>query len=143
MEIGSHSTTHPDFRTLDDAAARDEFTRSKAVIEAEIDAEITSFAFPFGFAPPHHYQLARAAGYQYVMGSHHGRIDGHRDRILPRNSIHGGMDQAQIARTMQPDAELLVRWWLEDRVKATLKTLLPEQVYHRIRGAIARTGPQQ
>lgn len=141
MEIGSHSLTHPDFRTLDAAAAGEEFSHSKQEIEQQIGAPIQSFAFPFGFAPKRYYALARAAGYSHVMGSHHGRFGRADNQILPRNSIHRGMVAAQIARVLQPDLMLQARWLCEDSTKAALKQILPETLYHRIRSTLAGTEP--
>lgn len=141
MEIGSHSMTHPDFRTVDADTALAEFKNSKAAIEAEIGAPVTSFAFPYGFAPRRYYALARAAGYTHVMGSHHGCIGATRDHILPRNSIHAGMTAAQITMMLQPGYRQRLRWWAEDAAKAMLKRVLPLALYHRLRGLIAGTGP--
>ena len=141
MEIGSHSRTHPDFRTLDPAAATDEFIQSKQEIEQQIGAPIHSFAFPFGFAPKRYYALARAAGYRHVMGSHHGRFGHGDEQILPRNSIHRGMVDRQIARVLQPDLILQARWLCEDGTKAALKQILPEKLYHKIRSTLAGTEP--
>lgn len=141
MEIGSHSLTHPDFRRLDSSAASDEFSHSKQEIEQQIGAPIHSFAFPFGFAPKRYYTLARAAGYSHVMGSHHGRFGHAHNQILPRNSIHRGMVEAQISRVLQPDLMLQARWLCEDSTKSALKQILPEKLYHKIRATLARTEP--
>jgi len=48
-EIGSHSRTHPDLRTVTDAELLEEVKGSKDIIKAELNVEPTSFAYPYGY----------------------------------------------------------------------------------------------
>lgn len=136
MEIGSHSMTHPDFRKLDASSAIAELKSSKARIEDEINASVISFAFPFGFAPERSFEQARDAGYQYIMGSHHGVIGIQRNIILPRNSVHGAMSALQITNVLNASSWQRLCWFVEDVAKIVLKTTLPKSVYHQIRRII-------
>jgi len=139
MEIGSHSLSHPDFRKIDEAEARREFVDSKNVIELQIGAPVSSFAFPFGFAPKRFFSMARSVGYRYILGSRHGVVRANRDLIMPRNSIHSGMSLNQISAAL--DARILQRigWMLEDISKVALKKILPMPIYYKLRGFWAGT----
>jgi peptidoglycan/xylan/chitin deacetylase (PgdA/CDA1 family) len=50
VELGAHSHTHPHLDTLARARARDEISRSKALLEDELGHEVSSFAYPNGFS---------------------------------------------------------------------------------------------
>ena len=137
MEIGSHSFSHPDFRTLSDVEAEYELSASKATIEQEINAEVSSFAFPFGFAPRRFYATAVSVGYSYVMGSHHGLIQPSKPHIMPRNSIHSAMTRDQILSVLDAGFSRRVRWSVEDKGKTVLKRMLPQPIYFRLRKHLA------
>lgn len=49
MEIGSHTMTHPDMRTIRGDELRWEVTESKARLEDLMGAPITTFCYPFGY----------------------------------------------------------------------------------------------
>jgi peptidoglycan/xylan/chitin deacetylase (PgdA/CDA1 family)/GT2 family glycosyltransferase len=49
VEFGSHTRTHPDLRTLDDDALRDELEGSRDDLAALLGAPPLSFAYPYGF----------------------------------------------------------------------------------------------
>ena len=67
VRIGSHSVSHPDFRRLDEAQARDELTGSKATLEEILGREVKSFSFPHGAHTPRSLDLARQCGYTRVF----------------------------------------------------------------------------
>jgi peptidoglycan/xylan/chitin deacetylase (PgdA/CDA1 family) len=48
MDLGAHSMTHPDLRSLGDDALRAEVLGSKAAVEALTGRPCLSFAYPFG-----------------------------------------------------------------------------------------------
>ena len=48
MEIGSHSISHPDFRTIDDERIINELNASRITLKSRLDLEIDCFAIPFG-----------------------------------------------------------------------------------------------
>jgi peptidoglycan/xylan/chitin deacetylase (PgdA/CDA1 family) len=59
MELGAHSMTHPDLRTIDDIALRAELGDSKAAIEAITGQACRTLAYPFG---RHNARVRRLAG---------------------------------------------------------------------------------
>jgi len=67
--IGSHSVSHPNFGTLDLAAAHEELEGSRRTIESRLGLRPTSFAIPFGqsknWSEPMQ-AAAEAAGYTLV-----------------------------------------------------------------------------
>ncbi|MFJ6726681.1 polysaccharide deacetylase family protein [Streptomyces sp. NPDC091281] len=50
VEIGGHSHTHPQLDQLDDTALRDELTRCRDLVAAELGAPPASFAYPYGYS---------------------------------------------------------------------------------------------
>jgi peptidoglycan/xylan/chitin deacetylase (PgdA/CDA1 family) len=69
VTIGSHSVTHPNFRTLSAAEAEYELSESRRVIEARTGITAHAFAIPFGQSSDWTTaaaRAARAAGYEYV-----------------------------------------------------------------------------
>ena len=64
VELGGHSHTHPHLDTLSRAAARDEVTRCKALLEDELGEAVATFAYPNGYSSALVRRLVRQAGYQ-------------------------------------------------------------------------------
>lgn len=64
IEIGGHTATHPDLTTLGFDAARDEFERGRAALEAVIEAPVTSAAYPYGRATAETVRACAAAGFR-------------------------------------------------------------------------------
>ena len=50
VEVGGHTHSHPMLDTLPHAAARDEITRCKALIEQHTETPVASFAYPHGYS---------------------------------------------------------------------------------------------
>jgi peptidoglycan/xylan/chitin deacetylase (PgdA/CDA1 family) len=67
VTIGSHSVTHPNFRTLDDRAALAELETSKAALEAILGTQVMLFSFPHGAFNERSFGLARQARYGRVF----------------------------------------------------------------------------
>jgi peptidoglycan/xylan/chitin deacetylase (PgdA/CDA1 family) len=65
--LGSHSVSHPNFRSLDDQRARDELIDSKAAIERIVGTPVTSFSFPHGAHTQRSVDLAAECGYRRVL----------------------------------------------------------------------------
>src|SRR5882672_5399746 len=67
VHFASHSVSHPDFRRLDDQAAKTEFVESKATIESITGRTVDSFSFPHGAHTLRSLELARQCGYSRVF----------------------------------------------------------------------------
>jgi peptidoglycan/xylan/chitin deacetylase (PgdA/CDA1 family) len=68
MELGAHSMTHPDLRTLDDDELRYELTESRREVERLSHEPCLTLAYPFGFADDRETEAARRAGYRLAFG---------------------------------------------------------------------------
>jgi peptidoglycan/xylan/chitin deacetylase (PgdA/CDA1 family) len=66
-EIGSHTSTHPDLTTLDDAALDRELTSSRALCEEELAEPCKTLAYPFSAHDRRVRERARAAGYEAAV----------------------------------------------------------------------------
>ena len=67
FELGSHSMTHVDLRTLDDAALARELTESRAAVEALTGSVCRTLAYPYGAHDARVQAAARNAGYQLAL----------------------------------------------------------------------------
>jgi peptidoglycan/xylan/chitin deacetylase (PgdA/CDA1 family) len=62
-EVASHTRTHPDLRSLDDAALADELAGSRRDCEEHVGRQCTAVAYPYGLHDDRVVRAARAAGY--------------------------------------------------------------------------------
>ena len=60
----SHSMTHPRLTELSAAACREELTRSRVVIEQELQRDVRCLAYPFGSYNDEVREIAAACGYE-------------------------------------------------------------------------------
>jgi peptidoglycan/xylan/chitin deacetylase (PgdA/CDA1 family) len=63
VECGAHTHTHPELDVVSPARARAEILQSKRVLERELEREITTFAYPYGWFNAATRALVREAGY--------------------------------------------------------------------------------
>src|SRR3712207_7875400 len=54
IEFGSHTVTHPKLVMIGSSAIDDELRGSKSKIEDELQATVTSFAYPYAFRSEEH-----------------------------------------------------------------------------------------
>jgi peptidoglycan/xylan/chitin deacetylase (PgdA/CDA1 family) len=97
VELGSHTLSHVNLTTLDDAAAAREITASKAAVEDLVGEPCRAFAYPFGRFTPRHAELVAAAGYQLAVTTRK-RIQAWADTDplrIPRLSTHGAAGRWQ------------------------------------------------
>jgi peptidoglycan/xylan/chitin deacetylase (PgdA/CDA1 family) len=93
-EIGSHTRSHPDLRTLDDEALRDELEGSKLDCEENLGMECTSLAYPYGHVDQRVARAAHLAGYKAAAAldvtdhsaSEHGRLSWPRLSLYRRDT---------------------------------------------------------
>lgn len=62
-EMGSHTFSHVDLRTLSAAQLREELEMSKALLEAQLEMPVNSFAYPGGAFTDREVQAVAEAGY--------------------------------------------------------------------------------
>ncbi len=68
ISFGSHTSTHPHLPELSSEQARDELVRSKKLLEAALDQEISFLAYPYGESNSSIWKIASEAGYIGACG---------------------------------------------------------------------------
>ena len=63
-EIGSHTKTHKDLRSLNDDDLKSELRESKELLESKLDITVESLSFPFGRANNREFKAAIEAEYK-------------------------------------------------------------------------------
>ena len=87
VEVGAHTHSHPMLDTLPHAAARDEITRCKALIEQHTETAVASFAYPHGYSSAWVRRVVAEAGYTSACA-------------VKNAMSHPGDDRFAIARLM-------------------------------------------
>jgi len=132
MEFGSHGLSHRNMCALPEKEARRELAHSRARIEDALGAPIRAFSFPYGAYSRRLIRMARQEGFEVLCTSDHG-LCLPPFSLVPRNSIHGGMDGSQIEKVLEADRSLRLRWRVEDMVKKTARRCLGDERYMRLR----------
>lgn len=81
IECGAHSVSHRELDTLSEPEAREEVFGSKRDIEDNLGAEVTTFAYPFGYASATTRALVREAGVVAACRVTHALADPQEDRF--------------------------------------------------------------
>ena len=63
IECGAHTHSHPQLDIIGNALAGEEIRTGKKVLEDQLDADVVSFAYPYGYSSRKTRQLVRAAGF--------------------------------------------------------------------------------
>jgi peptidoglycan/xylan/chitin deacetylase (PgdA/CDA1 family) len=89
FDVGSHSMTHVDLRTLDNAALAYELTESRAAISDITGAPCRVLAYPFGAHDARVQAAARDAGYELALAWLPGPWNPYAAPRLPGPTRHG------------------------------------------------------
>ena len=85
MEVGAHTQHHVDLTACDAQTAAAEISGCKRTLEALMDLEVLSFAFPYGRYRQEHLEMLRGAGYRYGVTCESRRAGNGSDPLcLPR-----------------------------------------------------------
>ena len=117
-EVGSHTHSHPRLTELDDEAAGRELADSRERCGAEMGAECTSLAYPYGATDERVMGLAAGAGYEAA-----GALDGRFRRRHPMRWPRIGVYRADAA------------WRFELKVSPVLRTLRSSPAWEAVRVA--------
>lgn len=100
MEIGSHTTSHPDLTLLDPDSIDFQVTQSKSLLESQLNITVSSFCYPAGHYDGTTIERVRAAGYSNAVTT---RWDSDNSDLfaLPRRRIGGGTGIDAFAATVQ------------------------------------------
>ena len=116
MIFGSHGLNHKAMDKLSDKDALNEFVKSKSILEDNLGSAINCFSYPYGDCSKESHANGLSAGYEFLFTSNHGTANKN-SNILPRNSIHSGMNLKKISKIMNPGFSLQLRWKIEDKLK--------------------------
>ena len=100
MDVGSHTRSHADLTALDEAAAREEISRSRDELQQAIGAEVRHFCYPYGRFAPLHAQWVAEAGYVSATTTQRGRVAPRDDAFTLRRIM--------VARATNP-----LQFWLK------------------------------
>jgi peptidoglycan/xylan/chitin deacetylase (PgdA/CDA1 family) len=104
VEIGAHTMTHPVLAALSAAEQREEIQRSKARLEAVLEHEVVSFAYPHGSSTPEAAASVGEAGFVCACSSQPDAVFRGAQRFhLPRLGVRD-WDGESFAQWL--------RWWL-------------------------------
>jgi peptidoglycan/xylan/chitin deacetylase (PgdA/CDA1 family) len=73
MDVGSHTRTHADLETLDEAQALDQIQNSKEELQQTLGCEVRHFCYPYGRYRSEHARMATKAGYCSATTTRRGR----------------------------------------------------------------------
>lgn len=132
MDFGSHSLSHKSLTTLTDNEVLTELTLSRELIEQKTGARCIYFSFPFGSYNNKLLHMAQECGYESCFLSDHGVVKPPQ-KVVPRNSINGTMNEAKIKKIMNASFITRIQWIAEDMGKYTLRKLLGDTLYRTIR----------
>lgn len=122
IEIGSHSTSHPELPALNAVRLRYEVVGSREILERLLGRPVVSFCYPSGHSNAAVRQAVQAAGYSSAVTVEPGLFRGRADRFqIPRVRVYGGMGLASLARTLgEPPPD-----------RATYGSQVDDRPYHR------------
>lgn len=113
FEIGSHALTHSMLTTISRDKAWEEISRSRMLLEIFLNAQVKSFAYPFGSVDPTLKILVKEAGYKIGCGTYSGPLVLGNDHYeVRRILIQGQLSTLQFAlRVSSPYNYLEWTWW--------------------------------
>lgn len=120
-EIGSHTVNHPLLTRIPIKQAYDEIFLSKQLLEEEFDTNITTFAYPRGYANPEIQNLVKEAGYQNARGVNVGYIHESENQFYTQPSVHVACQRKEYGGQKWLDYALNL---LEEAIRT------PDSVYH-------------
>lgn len=130
MEVGAHSSQHPQLDQIPRPRLRDELYVSKARLEDELGFSVPGVAYPFGYSNAVVREVAQAAGYGYGYSVRNMMANPVASDLfqLPRLTVHHSTSlmefrrliAGQLALTMVRDRALAAGWSVVRRSKAAL-----------------------
>lgn len=106
VTIGAHTVNHTMLAKATDAEVRDELSRSRAKIAAEISRPVDHFAYPYGghdLAQPREFEIARDLGYKTAVTTRPGVLFPEHDAhmtALPRLSLNGDFQRMRFVKVL-------------------------------------------
>ena len=139
MAVGAHGFDHTRLGDLDDAAIRHQLREARRALDAELGAAPAALSLPGGSGGRRAVLLAREEGFALVATS-----DPRLARPdvslapLPRFALRRGDSPGTVRALAEQDPFVLGRWRARHLLLQSLRGLLGERQYARVRGRWAR-----
>lgn len=75
VEFGGHTKKHCDLLQIDNEKALKEIKECKEILEQELESQIISFAYPYGFFNIEHKEILKNEGYKYGVATASGPVN--------------------------------------------------------------------
>jgi peptidoglycan/xylan/chitin deacetylase (PgdA/CDA1 family) len=130
IEIGAHSSQHPELDQLPENLLREELHSSKSLLEDELGMSVPGLAYPYGYSNAKVRQVAREAGYAYAYAVGNTiATEKSGSFTLPRLTVQRATTLDSFSRIvsghdtmmLQRDRVLTKGWAVVRRSKATLR----------------------
>ncbi len=141
MEIGSHSRSHPDLRSLTRPALDEELGGSRRELEDWLGRSVPSLSIPHGFFDGRVREASVRAGYRHLCVSRPGLNPLPLPAGAPvrRNALHRLVAPGQLRRFVNPRRGTLLGRQAAYAARAGLKRLLPGEKYEAFRRLLLGT----
>lgn len=114
IEVGAHSSQHPELDRLPEKLLREELYSSKSLLEDELGMPVPGLAYPFGYSNARVRQVAREAGYTYGYAVANTMATEESDPFaLPRLTVRRATTLDSFHRIVAGNDTMTLRW---DRV---------------------------
>ena len=91
-EIGAHTLTHPDLRSLSLEKANQEILMSREVLQQELGTAPISFCYPYGGSTPQTVELVKESGFQFACSVDKGPVEfGKSPYLIRRIAVRNNM----------------------------------------------------
>jgi peptidoglycan/xylan/chitin deacetylase (PgdA/CDA1 family) len=102
IECGAHSSSHPQLDTLSPAAAQEEITSSKCLLEQRLGQQVSTFAYPYGYYDHKVRKIVQQAGYASACAVKHAMSSVTDDNFsFARIIVHSDMDVSLFGRLVE------------------------------------------
>jgi peptidoglycan/xylan/chitin deacetylase (PgdA/CDA1 family) len=142
IEFGSHTVNHPTLYELSFAQIRAELEQSKAVMENELGAPVSSFAYPYAFPSADRpfvgtfTETLKAVGYECAVTTRIGRVAAQDNPFtLRRLPVNSADDAAMFRAKLDGAYDWLA--WPQETIKRFKKMFLapnPARISHQAAG---------
>lgn len=127
FEIGSHGLRHIPLTGLPEAQLRQEFEKSRKILEDKLGLPVKSFSIPRGFAHDTMRHVARAAGYEFLFTSSFDVNERGCDLFdLKRMVVKRGMSAKQFSDMLEGDLGFRRTW---EHMKEGVRNHVPPAFY--------------
>lgn len=132
IEIGAHTSTHPQLDQLPEKLLREELYVSKSMLEDHLGLKVPGLAYPFGYSNAKVRRMARELGYDYAYAVDNAMTtDGADSFALPRLTVRRTTSMGEFRKivngqdtlTLRRDRVLTSGYSVVRRARSALRTM--------------------